>query len=101
MRRFALKEKTENDNDPLATKLDKKQRNHVANLSPKIKKDYFQKYILHGSSLRILESFVNHSLQIKPQTLTTKLSLWKRKSSHFSKSLLKSLKNLILPDGTL
>ena len=52
MRRSALKEKANNLNDPLAIKLYKKQRNYVVNLSRKVKKDNFQKRVLHGSSSR-------------------------------------------------
>ena len=49
MRRSALKKKANNLNGPLAIKLDKKQRNYVVNLSRKVKQDYFQKHMPHGS----------------------------------------------------
>ena len=50
MRRSALKKNANNLNDPLAIKLYKKQRNYIVNLSRKVKKDYFQKHMPHGSS---------------------------------------------------
>ena len=49
MQRSALNKKAHNLNHPLATKLYKKQRNRVVNLSRKAKKDYFQKHLPHAS----------------------------------------------------
>ena len=56
MRRSALK-KANNLNDPLSIKLYKKQRNHVVNPSRKVKKDYFQKHMPHGSSSKSFWKF--------------------------------------------
>ena len=50
MRRSALKKKANNLNNPLAVKPYKKQRNYIVSLSRKVKKDYFQKHMPHGSS---------------------------------------------------
>ena len=52
MRRTALKKKANNLNEPLSIKLYKKQRNYAVNLSQKVKKDYFQKYMPHGPSYK-------------------------------------------------
>ena len=43
MQRSALKNKANDPNDPLVTKLYKEQRNHLVNLNRKAKKDFFQK----------------------------------------------------------
>ena len=50
MRRSTLKKKADNLDDPLAIKLYIKQRNYVVNRGRKVKKDYFQKHMPHGSS---------------------------------------------------
>ena len=52
MWRSALTEKANNLNNLLAIKLYKKHRNYVVNLSRKVKKDSFQKYMPHGSSAK-------------------------------------------------
>ena len=52
MRRSALTEKASNLNNLLAIKLYKKHRNYVVNLSRKVKKDSFQKYMPHDSSAK-------------------------------------------------
>ena len=48
MRRSALKIKANNLNDPLTTKLYKKQKKYLINHSRKVKQDYFQKRMRHG-----------------------------------------------------
>ena len=50
MKRSALKKTANISNNPEITKLYKKQRNYVVNLSRKVKKKYFQKHIPQGAS---------------------------------------------------
>ena len=61
MRRSSLNKKAHNLNDPLAIKLYKKEINYVVNLSRKVKKDYFQKHMPHGSSSKNLWKFCKPS----------------------------------------
>ena len=51
---------------------------NVVNLSRKVKKEYFQKHMSYGASSENFWKFVNHSLQIKQQILTTKLYWWEK-----------------------
>ena len=78
MKRSALKKRANVSNNPEIIKLYKKQRNYVVNLSRKVKKEYFQKHMLHGASSNIFGNFANHSFQIKQIILTTKLYWWKK-----------------------
>ena len=48
MKQSTLKKRENISNNPEIIKLYKKQRNYVANLSKKVKTEYFQKYMPHG-----------------------------------------------------
>ena len=78
MRRSALRKKANNSTDLLATKLYKRKSNYAVNLNRKDTKDYFQKLIQHGSSSKNCWKFCKLFFT-KPQALTAKLWLWKRK----------------------
>ena len=82
MRRSALKKNADNLNDPLAIKLYKKQRNYVVNLSWKVKKDYFQKHIPHGSPSKNFWKFCKPFFTNQITNFDAKdYADWKRKRS--------------------
>ena len=75
MRRSALKKNANNLNDPLAIKLYKKQRNYIVNLSRKVKKDYFQKHMPHGSSSKNFWKFCKPFLTNQIKNFDDKIML--------------------------
>ena len=73
MKRSALKKRANVSNKPEIIKSFEKQRNYVVHLSRKVKKEYFQKHMPHGTSSKLFGNFASHSFQIKQIILTTKL----------------------------
>ena len=75
MKRSALKKRANVSNNPEITKLYKKQRNYVVNLSRKVKKEYFQKHMPHGASSKNFWKFCKPFFSDKTNNLDDKIIL--------------------------
>ena len=74
-----MKKRANISNNPEIIKLYKKQRNYVVNLSRNVKKEYFQKHMLQGTSSKNFGNLANYSFLIKQITSTTTKLHWCKK----------------------
>ena len=73
MKRSALKKRPNVSNNPEIIKLYKNQRNYVVNLSRKVKKEYFQKHMLHGTSSKNFWKFCKPFFSSKTNNFDDKI----------------------------